>query len=140
MSKLTQEFLDKLIKTQDELNDMYEKLDGYITDLVRWEHENLGEHSGVINGPIIVVCVENGELKVKTLEDNNEGTCDECEYLYPLYKLLTDSWKEEALKERQAKLEKEKKEQCMKEEARAREVEEKERAEYERLKAKFEKM
>ena len=139
MSKLTQKFLDKLMKTQDELNSMYEELRGYAHELNAWEEENLGIRVTVA-GTIVNVKADDKSVKIKTYDyDEYEDEYEFEEQSFPLHKLLNDDWKEEALKAYQAKLEKEKKEQCMKEEARAREAEEKERAEYERLKAKFEK-
>lgn len=140
MSKLTQEFLDKLIKTQDALYDMYEKLDGYVTDLVRWERANLKNPCNFIDGEMIDVRVIDDELNITVLTHDSfdETICEEVRS-YPLYKLLSDDWKEGALKAHQAELEKKKQKQRMEEEARAKKAEERERAEYERLKAKFEK-
>lgn len=140
MSKLTQEFLDKIIMTQNGLYDMYKELDGCVADLVSWERKNLNSFRSFISGEISAIYVENDELKVEIYEyDEDDGSFNKDILSYPLYRLLTDDWKEEALKEYQAELEKEKQKQRMKEEVRARKAEERERAEYERLKAKFEK-
>lgn len=138
MSKITKEFLDDLIATQEKLANMYELLEMHFDSTMRWEQENIGKSNyDYIRGTIQEVEINKDKVHIETLE-NDDGYYHHNYYSCPSHKLLSDDWKEAALKEYEEKQEAIRKEKEKEEERKALEKERKEREEYERLKAKFE--
>ena len=146
---------------RNKIDDIQEKLYIKAREVWKWEEENLGkkfENSSYYLNTEKADCVEIYRPNVYNpieIDDNYEmedmdyvcfelydtwayGGYDEKTMSIPLYKLLSDDWRDEALKKYNVKLELERKEKEKAEQERIREKEEKDRADYERLKAKFE--
>lgn len=161
MDNIKLESLKELKDCQSKIKKISSQLYDKAIEVWRWEEENLGkkfENESYSLNMDKLDCVEiyrRGEYSPAELDNNYEMKRDDyvCFELYdswayggydektmsiPLYKLVSDDWREKALKEHIEKLEKEKiKKEKLEEEAK-RKKEEQERAEYERLKAKFE--
>lgn len=142
MQEITKEFLKELLETQRKLKKMYDKLEEHIHSSNRWEEENIGREihrDGWIHGDITRVSLKNRAVEIESFGYDDFYERDiEYWFPYPLDKLLSDDWKEIALKEYQKKQNALRKEKEAEAARKATEKERKERAEYERLKAKFE--
>lgn len=143
MEKLTQEFLDELLATQEKFNDMFADLSIYITELQNWEEENLGiKNNSEVGYYNAEVEIENGKICLTTFgepRDYEQPGYEMYHQAYPLDKLFDTSWRDEARKKYLKVLEEKQKEKELKDAQKAKEFEDYERAEYERLKAKYEK-
>ena len=159
MNNITLDLLTEFYKCKVKIEKSSEQLYEKALEVCRWEEENLGktykfkdyflnsEKSDCVeiyNMRGILEINENYELKKEDyvcfeIRDNiGFGDIDERTLRIPLYKLLSDTWREDALKEYTSKLEQEKVETEKEQKELERKKEEQERAEYERLKAKFE--
>ena len=140
VEKLTKDFIDEIINIQRKLEEMRYEVERHYSNLRSWELDNLG-YSKLrdIMGDVVDICItKDNQVSIQAI-DSYDGNYDSNYYYCPLNKLISDEWKEEALKQHKEALEKNKEKQRLKKEARAKEIEANERAEYERLKAKFEK-
>lgn len=131
---ITKEWFDKLNEKEKEIQSMKDTLIEKAKEVLTWENENTGGKYD-INDPIVhyYFTVETDENSIYLHVESSwrYGGHDENTYTVPLYKILSDDWKEKAVEEYKACQEKEKAEEEAKKAA-------KEREEYERLKAKFE--
>lgn len=142
MQEITKEFLDELLATQKKLKEMYEALENRISHVNIWEEEKIGSkhyREDWVRGQITNVEVTDSEIEIESFGfDDFYERYRESQVYFPLDKLLSDDWKEAALKEYQKKQNALRKKKEQEEQKKVLEKERRERAEYERLKAKFE--
>lgn len=138
MSNITQDFLDEFIQIKEKYEDMLFKIMEQIEENDKLEGKYINEVHPIYNGDVCRIEI-NKYFDVTThYWDYRNEEYTEGGYIYPLDKLLSDDWKENAIAKYKKELEKKQKEKELIEAKLAKEQEEKERAEYECLKAKYE--
>ena len=163
MQNITQELLSEFYTHKQKVEEISLALFNKAREVWQWEKDNLGittahtdymlkiENTDCIEinnekpyGPSIIIN-ENYKLNEKdtiafsVYDTWAYGGYDEATLRIPLYKLLSDNWREEHLKSHKEQLEQKQKEQEKLKQIAKIEKEKAERAEYERLKTKYEK-
>lgn len=107
MDKITQEFLDELLSTQEKMNALHEELRDYIYEHEKWKTDNLGKAPNHVENEITDICIEDGKLIINTYDRDYDCDCEHyyyTQYSYSLTELMTNDWKEEAMAKRNKEL------------------------------------
>lgn len=144
MNNITQELLTEFQTCRQRVEDISFALYEKAQEVLRWENKNLGTnheyidyHLKVDDADCIDFYPDEDHIRFLTYDTWAYGGYEEKGVSIPLYKILSDDWRNAAIKEYLDKLEQERKEKEKAEKEAERKAEEIERAQYERLKKKF---
>jgi len=130
--------VDQFMSINAQYKDTLSKLIKRYHEVRKWEIENIGDSNlrKINDYEKLDIYIDGSMLNISALI-LDDGYLHHEYYQCPMYKMINDDWKEDAIKKYKEKLEDERISQELEEQAKAIELEIRERAELKRLKEKY---